>query len=150
MRDARHHHPQHCAFMRVLLQPAQICWPQLSFSREFQQRCRYTAAWVQLTPCMKLPSRRLPTRLSNVQERMDGIESKRRNRPVEESLAEWKEMVAGSPEGKRYCMRFKINMQVPPAACTGTAWTTAPHLVPLCSQASVALLCWGGALTAAC
>ena len=55
---------------------------------------------------------------------MDGIESKRRNRPVEESLAVWKEMVAGSPEGKRYCMRFKINMQVPPAACTGTLWST--------------------------
>ena len=29
-----------------------------------------------------------------------------------------------SPEGKRYCMRFKINMQVPPAACTGTLWST--------------------------
>ena len=52
---------------------------------------------------------------------MDGIESKRRNRPVEESLAVWKEMVAGSTEGKRYCMRFKINMQVPPAPCT--FWT---------------------------
>ena len=54
---------------------------------------------------------------------MDGIESKRRNRPAEESLAVWKEMVAGSTEGKRYCMRFKINMQVPPAPCTGTFWT---------------------------
>ena len=55
---------------------------------------------------------------------MDGIESMRRDRPAEESLAVWKEMVAGSPEGKRYCMRFKINMQVPPAACTGTLWST--------------------------
>ena len=51
---------------------------------------------------------------------MDGIASKRRGRPSEESLAVWKEMVAGSAEGKRYCMRFKINMQVPPAACTRT------------------------------
>lgn len=44
---------------------------------------------------------------------MDGIESKRRNRPVEESLAVWKEMVAGSEEGRKNCMRFKIDMQDP-------------------------------------
>ena len=45
-----------------------------------------------------------------MQERMDGIESKHRNRPVEESLRVWKEMVAGSPEGLTNCMRFKMNM----------------------------------------
>jgi len=50
---------------------------------------------------------------SKLQERMDGIESKRRNRPVEETLAVWKEMIAGSAEGKKHCMRFKINMQDP-------------------------------------
>lgn len=44
---------------------------------------------------------------------MDGIESKRRNRPVEETLAVWKEMVAGSAEGKKHCMRFKISMTDP-------------------------------------
>lgn len=44
---------------------------------------------------------------------MDGIESARRNRPAEETLAVWKEMVAGSPEGRRHCMRFRIDMQDP-------------------------------------
>ncbi|BDA45805.1 Glutamate-tRNA ligase, cytoplasmic [Coccomyxa sp. Obi] len=44
-------------------------------------------------------------------ERLEGIESKRRNRPVEESLAVWKEMVEGTPEGKKSCMRFKIDMK---------------------------------------
>ena len=44
---------------------------------------------------------------------MDGIESARRNRPVEETLALWREMVAGSPEGRRHCMRFRIDMQDP-------------------------------------
>ena len=69
----------------------------------------------------------------HVQERMDGIESKRRNRPVEETLAVWKEMVAGSAEGKKHCMRFKISMQDPNKAmrdpvayrCNDTAhWRT--------------------------
>lgn len=41
---------------------------------------------------------------------MEGKESVRRNRPVEENLAVWKEMVAGSPEGKKQCLRFKMNM----------------------------------------
>jgi glutamyl-tRNA synthetase len=41
---------------------------------------------------------------------MEGIESKHRNRPVEESLAVWKEMVAGTPAGLANCMRFKISM----------------------------------------
>lgn len=50
---------------------------------------------------------------AHVQERMDGIDSKRRNRPVEETLAVWKGMVAGSVDGKKHCMRFKINMQDP-------------------------------------
>ena len=69
----------------------------------------------------------------SLQDRMDGIESKRRNRPVEETLAVWKEMVAGSAEGKKHCMRFKINMQDPNKAmrdpvayrCNDTAhWRT--------------------------
>lgn len=54
-----------------------------------------------------------PHAVPHMQERMDGIESKRRNRPVEESLAVWKEMVGGSEEGRKHCMRFKINMQDP-------------------------------------
>lgn len=44
---------------------------------------------------------------------MDGIESARRARPAEETLGVWREMVAGSPEGRRHCMRFKIDMQDP-------------------------------------
>lgn len=46
-----------------------------------------------------------------MQERLEGIESKRRNRPVEESLAVWKEMVEGTMQGKQSCMRFKIDMK---------------------------------------
>lgn len=42
---------------------------------------------------------------------MEGIESKRRDRPVEETLAVWREMVEGTPEGKKNCLRFKINMK---------------------------------------
>ena len=42
---------------------------------------------------------------------MEGIESKRRNRSVEENLAVWKEMVEGTPEGRKCCMRFKIDMK---------------------------------------
>ncbi|DBA68340.1 TPA: hypothetical protein ACH3X2_013650 [Trebouxia sp. C0005] len=44
------------------------------------------------------------------EERMEGIESKHRNRPAEESLAVWQEMVAGTPTGLANCMRFKISM----------------------------------------
>lgn len=48
-----------------------------------------------------------------VQERGEGIESKCRQRPVQESLAIWKEMVAGSPVGLANCMRFKISVDNP-------------------------------------
>lgn len=45
------------------------------------------------------------------EERMAGVESARRGRPVDESLAAWKEMVRGSEEGKRHCIRFKMDMK---------------------------------------
>lgn len=45
------------------------------------------------------------------EERMDGIESQRRNRTVEENLAMFKEMQAGSEEGLKNCLRFKLDMQ---------------------------------------
>ena len=44
---------------------------------------------------------------------MHGIESKHRNRPIEESLAVFKEMQEGTERGLTNCMRFKINMQDP-------------------------------------
>jgi glutamyl-tRNA synthetase len=44
-------------------------------------------------------------------ERMDGIESKYRNRSLEENLAQWKEMIAGSDSGRLCVMRAKIDMQ---------------------------------------
>ncbi|EFJ12718.1 hypothetical protein SELMODRAFT_446550 [Selaginella moellendorffii] len=44
-------------------------------------------------------------------ERMDGIESKRRNQNVEENLALWKEMVAGTKRGLSCCLRGKLDMQ---------------------------------------
>ena len=42
---------------------------------------------------------------------MNGVESKRRSRPVEETLAVWEEMQKGSEVGVANCLRFKINMQ---------------------------------------
>lgn len=44
---------------------------------------------------------------------MHGTESRHRNRPVEETLAVWKEMVAGSEVGRANCLRFKLDMQAP-------------------------------------
>ena len=45
--------------------------------------------------------------------RMDGIESARRGRPADESLAVWKEMVAGTAVGKANCLRFRMDMANP-------------------------------------
>lgn len=45
-------------------------------------------------------------------ERMDGIDSKRRGRPAEESLKLFLEMQAGSEEGLKNCIRYKMDMQV--------------------------------------
>ena len=42
---------------------------------------------------------------------MHGIESKWRGRPAEESLAVFEQMVAGTEEGQRYCIRYKMDMQ---------------------------------------
>eukprot|EP00878_Enallax_costatus_P010415 GHUV01010871.1.p1 GENE.GHUV01010871.1~~GHUV01010871.1.p1 ORF type:complete len:501 (+),score=123.71 GHUV01010871.1:69-1571(+) len=47
------------------------------------------------------------------EERMHGIDSKRRNRTPEETLAIFKEMQAGTEEGLKNCLRFKLDMQAP-------------------------------------
>lgn len=47
------------------------------------------------------------------QERMDGIPSKRRDALPEESLAHFKEMQAGTEEGKQWFIRAKISMSDP-------------------------------------
>jgi len=44
-------------------------------------------------------------------ERFDGIPSKRRDQPVAENLRLWGEMLKGSEEGLRNCVRAKIDMQ---------------------------------------
>lgn len=44
-------------------------------------------------------------------QRMEGIESKCRNRMVDESIALWKEMVAGTERGLQCCVRGKLDMQ---------------------------------------
>ncbi|KAH7416420.1 hypothetical protein KP509_14G090700 [Ceratopteris richardii] len=44
-------------------------------------------------------------------ERMDGIESKCRGQTVEENIALWKEMVAGTERGLQCCLRGKLDMQ---------------------------------------
>jgi glutamyl-tRNA synthetase len=44
-------------------------------------------------------------------ERMEGIESKHRNNTVEQNLALWKELLAGTPKGITSCLRGKLDMQ---------------------------------------
>lgn len=46
-------------------------------------------------------------------ERMDGIESRCRNNTVEENMAMWKEMIAGSERGLQCCVRGRLDMQDP-------------------------------------
>lgn len=45
------------------------------------------------------------------EERMEGIESACRNNSVETNLKMWEEMVKGSPEGCKCCLRLKIDMK---------------------------------------
>lgn len=45
------------------------------------------------------------------EERLAGIESKCRGRTVDENLAAWREMVAGSEVGRATAMRFKMDMK---------------------------------------
>lgn len=47
------------------------------------------------------------------EERMHGVESKRRGRPAEESLRLFQEMQSGSEEGLRHCIRYRMDMQNP-------------------------------------
>ncbi|WPT11556.1 Glutamate--tRNA ligase, cytoplasmic [Picochlorum sp. SENEW3] len=47
------------------------------------------------------------------EERMHGVESKRRNRPIEETQRIFKEMIAGSEEGVANCLRVKLDMSNP-------------------------------------
>ena len=47
------------------------------------------------------------------EERMEGIESARRNRSVEENLRVFNEMKNGSEEGLKHCMRIKLDMKNP-------------------------------------
>ena len=42
--------------------------------------------------------------------RMDGVESPSRNATVEENLRLWQEMIDGTPEGLKCCLRAKIDM----------------------------------------
>lgn len=47
------------------------------------------------------------------EERMEGIDSVRRNRPVEETLKIFEEMKNGTEEGIKHCIRIKLDMQHP-------------------------------------
>jgi len=44
------------------------------------------------------------------QQRMDGIASKNREKPVEETLAIFEEMKMGTEEGQRWCLRAKMSI----------------------------------------
>ncbi|KAI3709090.1 hypothetical protein L2E82_38845 [Cichorium intybus] len=46
-------------------------------------------------------------------ERMNGIESKRRNQTVDENLKLWNEMILGTERGLQCCLRGKLDMQDP-------------------------------------
>lgn len=56
-------------------------------------------------------------------ERIKCIESKCRNRSVEENLRVWEEMKKGSEEGQQNAVRFKLNMKVRPLD-EWTVWVT--------------------------
>eukprot|EP00830_Metopus_es_P003638 TRINITY_DN1339_c0_g2_i2.p1 TRINITY_DN1339_c0_g2~~TRINITY_DN1339_c0_g2_i2.p1 ORF type:complete len:526 (+),score=118.84 TRINITY_DN1339_c0_g2_i2:25-1602(+) len=45
-------------------------------------------------------------------ERTDGIESKCRSNTVEENLKHWNDMILGTEEGLKYCVRAKIDMKI--------------------------------------
>merc|ERR1719271_635923 len=45
------------------------------------------------------------------QERDAGTESARRSQPIEENVRLWGEMLKGSPEGLKCCVRGKLDMQ---------------------------------------
>lgn len=75
------------------------------------------------------------------QERFDGIASKCRDKPKEQNLAEWKEMLLGSEKGKAFCVRAKLSVDSPnkclrdpviyrcndsPHPKTGTKWKCYP------------------------
>eukprot|EP00826_Nyctotherus_ovalis_P064700 TRINITY_DN9496_c0_g1_i14.p1 TRINITY_DN9496_c0_g1~~TRINITY_DN9496_c0_g1_i14.p1 ORF type:complete len:511 (+),score=189.92 TRINITY_DN9496_c0_g1_i14:155-1687(+) len=45
------------------------------------------------------------------EERTKGIESKHREDSVEDNLKHWKEMIEGTPEGQKWCIRGKLNMK---------------------------------------
>lgn len=47
------------------------------------------------------------------EERMHGIDSKRRNRTPEETMGLFREMQAGTEQGLKNCLRFKLDMQAP-------------------------------------
>lgn len=74
-------------------------------------------------------------------ERMNGIPSKRRDLPVEESLARFEEMKSGSEDGQKWCIRAKISFddknkamrdpviyrcQLTPHHRTGSTWKVYP------------------------
>jgi glutamyl-tRNA synthetase len=44
------------------------------------------------------------------QERMDGIASKHRDDNVKDNLMHFEQMKAGTPEGRRWCIRAKISV----------------------------------------
>ena len=46
-------------------------------------------------------------------QRSEGIESKNRNRPIEENLRLWKDMQNAEPHALKLCIRAKMNMQSP-------------------------------------
>ena len=48
-----------------------------------------------------------------VQERMNGVESRHRNRAAQESAAIFEDMVMGNENGRKHCLRFKMDMQAP-------------------------------------
>lgn len=81
-------------------------------------------------------------------ERMHGVESKRRGRPAEESLALFEAMIQGTEEGLRHCIRYKMDMQARMArtrrvcVCRVQAWRAprSPRMPPQSRSPMNALL----------
>jgi glutamyl-tRNA synthetase len=90
------------------LQKLDIVWDRITYSSDYFQMIAETCTRLieqGLAYCDDTPDEQLK------KERNDGIESKRRNESIEQSLAVWNEMQLG--QKKEFCVRAKIDFKCP-------------------------------------
>ena len=87
------------------LRPAQITYTSDYFAQMLQQAERMIRAGVLYADSTPVDQMR--------DERLNRVENAYRAQPVEENLRVWQEMVAGSEEGQKATMRFRMDMKSP-------------------------------------